>query len=59
MAASGASIEDDSAAAALFDVLAGEKEKLTKHRMGKEMKAIAKGEEGLTWANFAAALGAN
>merc|ERR1712032_1458138 len=57
MAASSASIEDESAAAILFDVLAGEKEKLTKHRMGKEMKVLANGEEGLTWAMFSAALG--
>lgn len=58
LAASAATIEDESAAASLFDILAGEKEKLTKHRMGKEMKSLANGEEGLTWANFSAALGA-
>ncbi len=58
MAASAAGIEDESAAAALFDVLAGEKEKLTRHRMGKEMKVLSNGEEGLTWAMFSAALGA-
>ncbi|KAL9185422.1 hypothetical protein ACHAXT_003199 [Thalassiosira profunda] len=59
MAASAAQIEDESAAAALFDVLAGEKEKLTKHRMGTEMKVLSDGEEGLTWAMFSKALGAN
>lgn len=58
MAASAAAIEDESAAATLFDVLAGEKEKLTRHRMGKEMKVLSNGEEGLTWAMFSAALGA-
>ena len=58
LAASAATIEDESAAASLFDILAGEKEKLTKHRMGKEMKSLANGEEGLTWVNFSAALGA-
>ena len=58
MAASAASIEDDSAAAALFDILAGEKEKLTRHRMGKEMKVLSNGEEGVTWAMFSDAMGA-
>lgn len=58
LAASAAGIEDESAAAALFDILAGDKEKLTRHRMGKEMKVLAKGEEGLTWAMFSEALGA-
>lgn len=58
MAASAAAIEDESAAATLFDVLAGEKEKLTRHRMGKEMKVLSNGEEGLTWAMFSAAMGA-
>eukprot|EP00578_Thalassiosira_sp_NH16_P023597 CAMPEP_0181102502 /NCGR_PEP_ID=MMETSP1071-20121207/14355_1 /TAXON_ID=35127 /ORGANISM="Thalassiosira sp., Strain NH16" /LENGTH=227 /DNA_ID=CAMNT_0023185491 /DNA_START=101 /DNA_END=784 /DNA_ORIENTATION=+ len=58
MAASAAAIEDESAAATLFDVLAGEKEKLTRHRMGKEMKVLSNGEEGLTWAMFSEALGA-
>ena len=58
LAKSAAGIEDESAAAALFDVLAGEKEKLTRHRMGKEMKVLSNGEEGLTWAMFSAALGA-
>jgi len=57
--ASQADITDEAAAAALFDVLAGEKEKLTRHRMGKEMKSLANGEEGLTWKMFATAMGAN
>ena len=58
LAVSAASIEDETVAATFFDILAGEKEKLTRHRMGKEMKALANGEEGLTWAHFSAALGA-
>jgi len=58
MAKSAADIEDESAAAALFDILAGEKEKLTRHRMGKEMKVLSGGEEGVTWNNFSTALGA-
>lgn len=50
-------IEDTSAAGVLFDLLAGEKEKLTKHRMGTTMKELASGEEGLTWPAFSKALG--
>ncbi len=58
MAASAAGIEDETAAATLFDILAGEKEKLTKHRMGLQIKSLANGEEGLTWAHFSTAMGA-
>mmetsp|Transcript_660 Transcript_660/g.864 ORF Transcript_660/g.864 Transcript_660/m.864 type:complete len:219 (-) Transcript_660:4-660(-) len=58
MAKSAADIEDESAAAALFDILAGEKEKLTRHRMGKVMKVLSGGEEGVTWNHFSTALGA-
>eukprot|EP00571_Detonula_confervacea_P014792 CAMPEP_0172302792 /NCGR_PEP_ID=MMETSP1058-20130122/4448_1 /TAXON_ID=83371 /ORGANISM="Detonula confervacea, Strain CCMP 353" /LENGTH=231 /DNA_ID=CAMNT_0013013405 /DNA_START=87 /DNA_END=782 /DNA_ORIENTATION=+ len=58
LAAKAAGIEDESAAATLFDILAGEKDKLTKHRMGKEMKVLSNGEEGITWAMFSAAMGA-
>jgi hypothetical protein len=43
---------DELSAASLFEFLAGEKEKLTKHRMGKSLRELAKGEEGLTWAMF-------
>jgi len=57
LSASAAAIEDMSASSAFFDVLAGENEKLTRHRMEKEMKSLANGEEGLTWAMFSAALG--
>ena len=53
--ASSAGIEDSTAAASLFDLLAGEKEKLTKHRMGTRIKELAGGEEGLTWAGFSEA----
>ena len=55
----GAGIETEESVAVvgkLFDLLAGEKEKLTKHRMGKRIKEIAGGEEGLVWSHFIAAL---
>lgn len=54
--ASSAVIEVPTAAEALFDLLAGEKEKLTKHRMGTRVKELAGGEEGLTWAGFSGAM---
>jgi hypothetical protein len=50
--ASAAAIQDTTAAACLFDLLAGEKEKLTKHRMATRIKELADGEEGWTWAGF-------
>lgn len=50
--ASSADFEDTTAAEYLFDLLAGEKEKLTKHRMQTRIKELAGGEEGLTWAGF-------
>jgi hypothetical protein len=53
--ASSATIEDQSTAERLFDVLVSNgKEKLTKHRMSLRMKELAQGEEGLTWPNFLA-----
>jgi hypothetical protein len=55
--ASAATIEDMSAASTLFDILSTGNEKLTKFRMGNNIKSIANGEEGLTWPMFAAALG--
>lgn len=58
LALSAAAIEDETPAATLFDILAGEKEKLTKHRMGLQIKSLANGEEGLTWAHFSTAMGA-
>ena len=58
VAASGAAVEDDAAAAkVLFDVLADGKEKLTKARMSMRLKQLADGEEGMTWPKFQAALG--
>mmetsp|Transcript_21571 Transcript_21571/g.26701 ORF Transcript_21571/g.26701 Transcript_21571/m.26701 type:complete len:222 (-) Transcript_21571:58-723(-) len=54
--ASAATIEDTTAASALFDALAGEKEKLTRHRMGRRMREFSGGEEGLVWKAFIAAL---
>ena len=59
LSVSAAGIESEEAAVVLWDVLAGEKEKLTKHRMGTRMKELAGGEEGFTWAMFSTALGAN
>ncbi|KAL3793614.1 hypothetical protein ACHAWO_001663 [Cyclotella atomus] len=56
LAASAAAIEDETAAATLFDVLAAGKEKLTKHRMSTQMKDLAGGEEGFTWNQFSDAL---
>jgi len=50
--ASSAAIEDTTGVEALFDLLAGEKEKLTKHRMQTRLKEMANGEEGMTWASF-------
>eukprot|EP00956_Cyclotella_meneghiniana_P009995 scaffold13800_cov51-Cyclotella_meneghiniana.AAC.9 len=58
LAASAAAIEDETAAATLFDVLAQGKEKLTKHRMSTQMKELAGGEEGFNWNHFSSALGA-
>lgn len=58
LSASAATLEDPATAAKLFDLLAGEKEKLTKHRMSLSLKELANGEEGLNWAAFQAALGA-
>ena len=52
VAASAAGLEDSATASALFDLLAGEKEKLTKHRMSTRLRELAGGEEGLTWAAF-------
>jgi hypothetical protein len=51
-AGAAATIQDTTAAAHLFDLLAGEKEKLTKHRMATRIKELANGEEGWTWAGF-------
>jgi hypothetical protein len=56
LSASAGAIEDTVAAEALFNVLAGEKEKLTKHRMSTQLKQLANGEEGVTWAMFESAL---
>lgn len=54
--ASAAKIEDTTAAGALFDVLAGAKEKLTRHKMSLRLKELSDGEEGLNWNNFLDAL---
>ena len=52
LGASAAKIEDTTAVEYLFDLLAGDKEKLTKHRFGTRIKEMAGGEEGMTWAAF-------
>jgi hypothetical protein len=36
----------------MFALLAGDKEKLTKHRMSTRLRELADGEEGITWATF-------
>ena len=59
VSASAGSIEDESLAASLFDILAGEKEVLTKHRMSTRLKELAEGEEGVTWAMFERAIAEN
>lgn len=56
VSASSAGIEDDYVLEKLFDLLAGEKEKLTKHRMGKSIKELGNGSEGLVWSDFIVAL---
>ena len=48
---------ETAAAEYLFEKLAGEKDKLTRHRMGLSLKLLADGEAGLTWAGFSAAMG--
>ena len=54
--ASAAKIEDNEGVEALFDILVQGKEVLTKHRMGKRIKELAQGEEGLVWSDFIAAM---
>jgi hypothetical protein len=53
----GESMEDASAAEALFDFLADGKEKLARHKMSVRLKEVSNGEQGLTWPAFSAALG--
>lgn len=54
---SAGTIEDNTVAECLFDVLADGKDKLTRHRMGLGLKELSEGESGLTWPKFSAALG--
>ena len=56
LSASAGIIEDTKAVEALFDILAGEKEKLTRHRMSVRLKELAQGEQGMTWGMFEIAL---
>eukprot|EP00526_Cylindrotheca_closterium_P020852 CAMPEP_0113610542 /NCGR_PEP_ID=MMETSP0017_2-20120614/5083_1 /TAXON_ID=2856 /ORGANISM="Cylindrotheca closterium" /LENGTH=204 /DNA_ID=CAMNT_0000519439 /DNA_START=8 /DNA_END=622 /DNA_ORIENTATION=- /assembly_acc=CAM_ASM_000147 len=55
--ATAAQIEDTAAAEKLFDILAGEKEKLARFKMSLQLKELSGGEQGLTWKDFAAAMG--
>ena len=57
VAASAGEIEDTAAVEKLFDVLAGDKEKLARFYMGVQLKELAGGEQGLTWKDFAAVMG--
>jgi hypothetical protein len=59
MASTPSTLEDESTARALFDLLAGDKDKLTKHRMSLRLRELSDGEEGLTWAAFESVIGAN
>lgn len=60
LTASAATIEENTLAEKLFDVLAGDnagdKENLTKNRMSVRMKEISGGEEAITWPTFLSAL---
>jgi hypothetical protein len=55
---SAAALQDTNGASAIFDLLAGEKEKLTKHRMSTRLRELSGGEEGITWASFQRIVGA-
>lgn len=57
VAASSAALEDTKVAGHLFELLAGGKEKLSRHKMSLQLKEMAGGEQGLTWPAFQAALG--
>lgn len=53
--ASAGSLETDEAIQALWNVLAGDKEKLTAAQMSKRLTQLANGEQGVNWAAFQAA----
>jgi hypothetical protein len=55
---SAATLENSESAAAMFDLFAGDKEKLTKHRMSTRLRELSDGEEGITWAAFQRIVGA-
>lgn len=55
---SAATLESAEGASALFDLLAGDKEELTKHRMSTRLRELSNGEEGITWATFSKIMGA-
>ena len=55
-ASAGKELDNAKAAERLFDLLAGGKEKLARHRMSVQLKEIANGEQGLTWPAFSSSL---
>eukprot|EP00544_Gedaniella_sp_CCMP2646_P014477 CAMPEP_0202495466 /NCGR_PEP_ID=MMETSP1361-20130828/16564_1 /ASSEMBLY_ACC=CAM_ASM_000849 /TAXON_ID=210615 /ORGANISM="Staurosira complex sp., Strain CCMP2646" /LENGTH=213 /DNA_ID=CAMNT_0049126497 /DNA_START=71 /DNA_END=712 /DNA_ORIENTATION=- len=55
---SAAKLENSEGASLVFDLLAGDKEKLTKHRMSTRLRELSDGEEGITWASFQRIVGA-
>ena len=58
ISASAGKLEDTTLAGKLFDLLAGDKEKLARFYMGKRLKDLAgEGEQGLTWPVFQEAMG--
>lgn len=54
---SAAGLQDSVAASVMFDLLAGDREKLTKHRMSTRLRELSGGEEGITWALFQRMMG--
>lgn len=57
LASSDAAITETSAAEALWDFIAQDKKKLTRHKMNKRIKEMAGGGDIVTWTSFEAALG--
>jgi hypothetical protein len=58
VSASAGKLEDTAAAGKLFDLLAGDKEKLARFYMSVRLKELAGGnEQGLTWPAFQEAMG--
>lgn len=55
VSASAAKIENIAVVEKFYNILSGDKDNLTKSRMGKQIKELSGGEEGLVWSNFIAA----